>query len=324
MVMMMLIEYVTLMWKGRFSSGLKTRESNWSLPAGVLLGVIPGCLGAFTAVSLYFHRIFGFGPMLASMISTTGDEAFVMLSLIPSDTIMLNAVLISLALMAGGGVNVVLRNYPIGQENTHPVPEHHTPECVAFDRKIIIPQLRKISFPRALLLAGGVIFLFFLFTTGDFHDPWGWEKRTFIAVTIILLFISATVPDHFLNEHLWKHTILRHLPRIFLWTFMAFLAIEILLHYLHLEQWIRDNQWTVLALALAIGVIPQSGPHLIFVTFFASGSIPFSILLANSIVQDGHGAIPLLAESGRSFILMKGIKLVIGLTAGIIGILAGF
>jgi hypothetical protein len=80
----------------------------------------------------------------------------------------------------------------------------------------------------------------------------------------------------------------------------------------------------MLGLALLVGIIPQSGPHIIFVTLFASGTIPFSVLLVNSIVQDGHGAIPLLAESPRSFIRLKAIKLGIGILAAAAGILFGF
>jgi len=80
----------------------------------------------------------------------------------------------------------------------------------------------------------------------------------------------------------------------------------------------------MLVLALLVGIIPQSGPHIIFVTLFASGAIPFSILMANSIVQDGHGAIPLLAESPRSFMVMKAIKLVLGIIVGAAGIILGF
>jgi hypothetical protein len=80
----------------------------------------------------------------------------------------------------------------------------------------------------------------------------------------------------------------------------------------------------MMGLALIIGIIPQSGPHIIFVTLFAGGTIPFSVLLVNSIVQDGHGAIPLLAESPRSFILLKAIKLGLGILAGATGLLLGF
>jgi hypothetical protein len=77
-------------------------------------------------------------------------------------------------------------------------------------------------------------------------------------------------------------------------------------------------------MAVLIGFIPESGPHLIFVALFFNGIIPFSILLANSIVQDGHGALPLLAESRKNFIYMKLISGAAGLITGLIGLGVGF
>jgi hypothetical protein len=62
----------------------------------------------------------------------------------------------------------------------------------------------------------------------------------------------------------------------------------------------------------------------VFITLFASGHIPFSILLANSVVQDGHTALPLLAESKRGFLWAKLINVTVGLVAGIAGYVCGF
>ena len=73
-------------------------------------------------------------------------------------------------------------------------------------------------------------------------------------------------------------------------------------------------------IAVIVGIIPESGPHLIFVTLFAQGTIPFSILLASSIVQDGHGPLPLLAVSGRAFIWLKLVNIAFGLIIGIAGL----
>jgi len=56
---------------------------------------------------------------------------------------------------------------------------------------------------------------------------------------------------------------------------------------------------------------------MIFVTLFAEGAIPFGILLASSIVQDGHGMLPLLAESKKGFVSVKIINLSIGLFVGL-------
>jgi len=81
--------------------------------------------------------------------------------------------------------------------------------------------------------------------------------------------------------------------------------------------------FAVLVVALIIGIVPESGPHLVFVTLFASGAIPFSILLASSIVQDGHGMLPMLAESKRGFIAVKTVNLIFGTIVGVIGLLLG-
>jgi hypothetical protein len=60
------------------------------------------------------------------------------------------------------------------------------------------------------------------------------------------------------------------------------------------------------------------------VTLFAKGAIPFSVLLANSIVQDGHGMLPLLAESRKAFLVVKAINLAAGALVGIAALAMGF
>ena len=100
--------------------------------------------------------------------------------------------------------------------------------------------------------------------------------------------------------------------------------IHLLDQYIDVEEWIKSNSYIILLIAVLIGIIPESGPHIVFISLFASGSIPVSILLANSIVQDGHGAIPLLAESRRSFIWMKLINALVGLIIGSALLLTGF
>jgi hypothetical protein len=47
-------------------------------------------------------------------------------------------------------------------------------------------------------------------------------------------------------------------------------------------------------------------------------------LPANSVVQDGHGMLPLLAESRKDFIKVKIINLMIGLLIGFVLLLFGY
>jgi hypothetical protein len=80
----------------------------------------------------------------------------------------------------------------------------------------------------------------------------------------------------------------------------------------------------VLVVAVLVGIIPESGPHLIFVTLFFEGSIPFSILFASSISQDGHGMLPMLAESKRGFIVVKLINMTVAMGVGLVFYYFGF
>jgi hypothetical protein len=141
--------------------------------------------------------------------------------------------------------------------------------------------------------------------------------------SLFALFIVSTVPEHFLERHLWDHIVKVHIPRVFLWTLGALLLMHLLLNYLNIEPWIKANYLAVLLIACLIGLIPESGPHLVFVTFYAQGAIPFGVLLASSIVQDGHGMLPLLAESKRGFFSVKAINLIVGLLSGLVCYLIG-
>lgn len=141
---------------------------------------------------------------------------------------------------------------------------------------------------------------------------------------LIIMLIVVVADEHFLEEHLWEHVIKVHLPKIVLWTLAVIVGLTIINHFVDIHGLVTKNPYIVLAAALLIGIIPQSGPHLVFVLLFMQGSIPLSILLASSIVQDGHGALPLLAESRKAFFLSKGISVLLGLVVGIAGLMIGF
>lgn len=322
MIMMMVIEYFTIVTRGKWDIKLQ-KKPFFQMVIASLLGIIPGCLGTFTVVTLYLHQIFRFSSMNVAMIATTGDEAFLMYSMFPGKALLLNVILFLISIISGLVIALIFRkNDYFTKFRDHLVIHENEPVHVNFHKHDAGSQPQKLSFVRALLITGLALFLIFvIFFQGD---EWGWERITLVISTIIGLVIVIFVSKHFLTDHLWQHTVKKHIPRIFLWTIGTFAFLEIVLHNLHIEHYLENNYWIVLAIALIIGIIPQSGPNLVFVTLFASGHIPFSILLANSIVQNGHGSMPLLAESRKSFVIMKSIGLFIGLLAGIVGVLFGF
>lgn len=153
---------------------------------------------------------------------------------------------------------------------------------------------------------------------GEHHESeWNWLRITFLVLSLVALAIVATVPDHFLDEHLWHHLIRIHAWKIFLWTVGALAVTHFLVNSFNIAEIVADHRLPLLLSACLVGLLPVSGPHLIFVYLYFQGAIPLSILLANCIVQDGHGLLPTLSHSRKTFVYIKGIKLIIGFAVGL-------
>ena len=315
-VMMIVIEYVSVLTEGAFQKAL-TRSRLWQYVAAVVLGSLPGCLGPFTVVALYTHRVIPIGAVVAAMIATSGDEAFVMLALFPSTALWLTLGLSVVGLAVGPLVDAVIRVDRAG-ERCATLVVHAEEACSCFPGREILDHWRRPSPIRVVLLSSMVVYVVALATGLVGPREWNWIRATLLLTGVFGGFVASTVPDHFLQHHLWHHVALKHVPRVFAWTMGVLVLVAVLGHLVDLESFVSENRWGVLGLAGLLGVVPESGPHLIFVTMFNDGGIPFSVLVASSIVQDGHGMLPLLAESRRDFLLVKAVNLVVGIGIGIL------
>lgn len=372
--MMMVVEFINVRTGGLWSE--KLQKSSWiQIIFAIIMGIIPGCLGTYTIVSLYIHRVVNFPALLAALIATTGDEAFFMFSLFPEKALIINIILVAISIIVAFALQITMKNKFIGFNKELSFPIHENESCCHshnhHNHHSVRHNIKNISFVRALLitLCIGVLFLIFsgivdgshhlnLLMGGQteenviinhspteiccddtsfehhhhennihhhhHHDHGGeadWIRFILIILFIAILIIVVIAEEHFLEEHLWEHVIKVHLPKIFLWTFGVILCLTIINNYVNINDIIDSKPLIILLAAIILGLIPQSGPHLIFILLYAQGSLPFSILLANSIVQDGHGALPLLAESRKAFFVSKGIKIAIALIVGTIGII---
>lgn len=364
-VMMLVIEYVNVLTSGAWQQKIAgSRFGQYILAA--LLGAVPGCLGAFAVVAMYTHRVVTVGAVVAAMVATSGDEAFVMLAMIPRQAVILTGIIFAAGIVAGMVTDLFLARSKFAARlecEGMVLHDEHAEEYL--NRKRVVSRWKSCKAPRgilaivlALLIAGivtGQVGHHGHGAHGEHHDhgahgecrveegapaleaghdhdgareegEWDWVRISMLLVSLLALFIVVTVSDHFLEEHLWEHIAKRHLPRIFFWTFGVMIVLYLISHRLDvdLREMAGGRPWLFLVLACLVGIIPESGPHLIFVTLFAQGAIPFSVLLANSIVQDGHGMLPMLAYSRKGFILVKAINLLAGFLLGAAAYLAGF
>ena len=395
-VMMMMIESLNIESKGMFFKGLRKTKVGQVVIAA-LLGSIPGCMGGFATVSLYTHRMFSFGALVAMMIASSGDEAFIMLAMIPEQALILFALLFIIAIAVGiitdkihdkahakecdkhdhedCGVQTDCDGYEIHQIATSDCCPPRNDVSTTWNGDLSTSlraqrgNLRHFGWKRVTMLVGLALFIAALGTgqlghdhsdhaghdhaheceqiatgealaiTCDGHNHGhehahhhhheeatetfrinlldeGWMNVLFAGLSVIMLFVLVFGSDHFVEGHLWNHIVKKHLPTILAWTFGVLLVLGFALQHIQIDRWISDNTALMILLATLIGIIPESGPHMIFVTLFAAGVVPFPVLLASSISQDGHASSPLLAESKKSFAKAKLINCFVALAAG--------
>lgn len=317
-IMMMLIEVFNVRSDGRMFSGLRNHRVGQVLLSAAL-GAVPGCMGGFASVSLYTHGLISFGALIAMMIASSGDEAFVMLAMFPGKSAWIFLILFVVAVAVGLLVDLFRSKYDgchsmsVHDEDHEPKHEHHHERHYGWQR--IAMFLGVLVFLGALL--GGWL-------EGADEDAGGfnllseeWMYWLFAALSLAVLGMLLFAGDHFVEEHLWEHIVCHHLPSIFLWTFGTILVIGLLMSYFDITSWISDNTILMILLAAAIGIIPESGPHLVFVSLYATGVVPLPVLLASCISQDGHASLPLLAESRGSFLKAKLINVFVAIVIGL-------
>ena len=323
-VMMLLVDFIDTASKRRMSKLIKGgRWRQYTLAS--FLGSTPGCLGAFMNVSLYVHGMISFGAIVGGMIATSGDEAFVMLTQFPGTALALFGLLFVFGTLFAWVSDKIIQI--MGIVPCESCLEAHCEVCLPgtddqekigniFKPKNLFENFRSLSFTRFLLLVfiGSFLIMIALGIIGPTF--WNWKRITFINLSLCSLYITAVVSEHYLHEHIWDHIIKKHLFRVFLWTFGALLFVHWGLAFWNLENFIRQNMLWILVIAAVIGIVPESGPHLIFVMMYAQGLIPFSVLFTASFVQDGHGMLPLLSYSIKDSVLIKAFNLAFGLIVG--------
>lgn len=326
-VIMMFVDYLNVLTKNKkwINIPLTGEKPFKQYFLSSFLGSTPGCLGAFINVSLYERGLLSFGALAGGMIATSGDGAFVMLALFPKQALLLFAILFVVGIISSYGIDKTAKFLkikpcaPCGFSNVH-----HDDICHCFNFEESFESLRNLSLSRFLILLLLFGALYGAFTGILGHKDWGWEKTTFISLILLANFIVITVPEHYLEEHIFNHIVKKHLWKIFLWSFGALLFVNIGLKFWNLETFVSQYMVWVLLIAALTGIIPDSGPNLLFVMLFVNGTIPFSVLLANSIVQDGHGMLPLFAYSLKDSLWIKLFNLIIGLGLGLILFTMGY
>lgn len=252
--LMVIVEYLELRYQKKIREKIVQSPLNQYLIASAL-GVIPGCLDAFFIVSLYSHGLVSIGALVSVMLSTAGDEAFVMLPLIPREAILISIICFIIGVVGGFFTDKIAKRVNLQPSEACEIELH----------------------------------------------------------------IEETSLRHFLKDHVYSHILKKHVPRLFLWILSTLLAVHWMLENFDIALWISSfSEFWLLILAALVGIIPESGPHLIFLFLYAEGLIPFSVLLVNTLSQDGHGLLPLIAHSVKDTVYVQIFTTLISVAVGVL------
>ncbi len=264
-VLMVIIELLVLKFNKQIVKFIK-KNKFLSYIISSFFGIVPGCIGTFVMDSAYMSGLLGFGGIIAVMVATSGDESFVMLSMLASGELTWQPVILLIGTLFFLGI---ISAY-IGE---------------FLKKKLKFKTSKKCAIEK--------------------HE----HEFSF---------------KHFFKEHLWQHIIKKHIWQIFLWIFAAIFLINLTSDFIDLSTVLQgSNLWFVFLIATLVALLPISGPNLFLLVLFSKGLIPFSILLANSIIQDGHGLLPIMGFSIDDAIKIKLINFVIGVIIGGLLLLVG-
>lgn len=262
-VLMTVIDFLELRYRDKIKQTITKKPLNQYLIASPL-GAIPGCIDAFLIDSLYMYGLVSFGAVVAVMLSTAGDEAFIMLAMAPKTALLIFAISVIVGVIGGFLSDEVAKKI----------------------------KLKRYGQP--------------------LHE--------------VEFFKGTSSFKQFFKEHVLGHILKKHISKLFLWLFFTTLGINFLMKNFDLAmilQPILQNKFLLLIIAALIATIPESGPHLIFLVLYTKGLIPFSVLLVNSIGQDGHGLLPLLSYSVRDTVNVQIATTIVSLAIAVILFLIG-
>lgn len=99
-IVLLLFGFINYKQAGGFVRKIENSKK-WQPIIGALLGLSPGCGGAIFAMPLFIKGTVSFGTVIATLIATMGDSAFVLISTLPLHYLLVSGILFIVAVISG-------------------------------------------------------------------------------------------------------------------------------------------------------------------------------------------------------------------------------
>ena len=266
----------------------------WQVPMASFLGALPGCGGAVVVITAFARGNIRLGAMVAALIATMGDAAFLLLAKEPTTYIRLIGISMFAAIVSGWLVDRFhqgelyssevknIKNIKIGELR---IRDKLFMSLAAPGLILGILQLAQINISEF-----GII-IFSLGVFGALFSIAVWAISPINAV--------SSSGDHPFTRSSEETSF------VTIWVIAGFLAYEYAYAFFGLDlEVLAEAAWIFLPLlAVLVGFIPGCGPQVLVTTLYLNGIIPFAALIANSISNDGDALFPAIALTPKMAVI---------------------
>ncbi|MDG1544064.1 MAG: putative manganese transporter [archaeon] len=262
----------------------------WQVPTASCLGALPGCGGAVVVITAFARGNITLGAMVAALIGTMGDAAFLLLAKEPTTYFKIILISMFAAIICGWLVDRFHRGELYSTE-------------VKFLGHTVIGRLRNrdkfymiLAVP-GLILGSMQLMQIDLYELGNFVFALGLCGA---ALSVGVWSISPVNAVTMHNDHPFTRAT-EETSFVTAWVIAAYLAYEYAYVFLGLDlAGLAEAAWIFIPLlAILIGFVPGCGPQILVTTLYLNGIIPFAALIGNAISNDGDALFPAIALTPR-------------------------
>ena len=262
----------------------------WQVPTASCLGALPGCGGAVVVITAFARGNITLGAMVAALIGTMGDAAFLLLAKDPTAYFKIIIISLFAAIICGWLVDRFHRGELYSTE-------------VKFLGHTIIGRLRNrdkfymiLAIP-GLILGSMQLMQINIYDLGSFVFALGLCGA---ALSVGVWSISPVNAVTMHNDHPFTRAT-EETSFVTAWVIVAYLAYEYAYAFFGLDLvGLAEAAWIFIPLlAILIGFVPGCGPQILVTTLYLNGIIPFAALIGNAISNDGDALFPAIALTPR-------------------------
>ena len=262
----------------------------WQVPAASCLGALPGCGGAVVVITAFARGNITLGAMVAALIGTMGDAAFLLLAKEPTTYFKIIVISMFAAIICGWLVDRFHRGELYSTE-------------VKFLGHTVIGRLRNRDKFYMILAVPGLILGSMQLMHIDIYELGNFVFALGLCGAALSVGVWSISPVNAVTMH-HDHPFTRATEEtsfVTAWVIAAYLAYEYAYAFLGLDlAGIAEAAWIFIPLlAILIGFVPGCGPQILVTTLYLNGIIPFAALIGNAISNDGDALFPAIALTPR-------------------------